>query len=244
MNLSENTKVRDVAVSNSNARKILEQAGMDYCCGGDKSLRDACIQSDTSSDTSLDEIMERLRTTDEPLSQKDAEWTLAPLHELTRHIVNRHHAYVREAIQHIEPLLEKVKAKHGQRHPEIAEIEALFSQTAEEMIAHMQKEEQILFPYINALALSAAEKRAVEPPFFRSVRNPIRTMMKEHDSAGELTKQIRRESFGYTAPADACASFQALYRELGEFEADLHEHVHLENNILFPRAIELESAPH
>lgn len=239
MNLSENTKVKEVAVSNSNARKILEQAGVDYCCGGDRSLRDACTQSDAS----LDEIMERLRSADEPLSQKDAEWTLAPLHELTRHIVNRHHAYVRDAIQRIEPLLQKVREKHGQRHPEIIEIEALFSQTAEEMIAHMQKEEQVLFPYINGLALSVAEKRAIEPPFFRTVRNPIRTMMKEHDSAGELTKQIRRESSGYTAPADACASFQALYRELGEFEADLHEHVHLENNILFPRAIELEAAP-
>lgn len=239
MNLSENIKVKEVAVSNSNARKILEQAGVDYCCGGDKSLRDACMQSDVP----FDEIMRRLRATDEPLSAKDVEWTIAPLDELTRHIVNRHHVYVREAIRRIEPLVEKVKAKHGQRHPEIAEIEALFSQTAEEMIAHMQKEEQILFRYINALSLSVAEKRTIEPPFFRTVRNPIRTMMTEHDSAGELTRQIRRESSEYAAPADSCASFQALYRELGEFEADLHEHVHLENNILFPRAIELETAP-
>lgn len=239
MNLSENTKVKEVAMSNSNARKILEQAGVDYCCGGDRSLRDAC----TESDASLDEIMACLRRADVPLLQKDVEWTVAPLNELTRHIVNKHHAYVREAIQRIEPLLEKVKARHGQHHREIVDIEELFSQTAEEMIAHMQKEEQVLFPYINALTLSVAEKRAIEPPFFRTVRNPIRTMMKEHDSAGELIKQIRRESSGYTAPVDACASFQALYRELGEFEADLHEHVHLENNILFPRAIELEVAP-
>lgn len=238
MNLSEKTKVKEIAVSNSNARQILEQAGVDYCCGGDKSLRDACTQSDAS----LDEIMERLQTADEPLSQNDAGWTVAPLHELTRHIVDRHHAYVRDAIRRIGPLFEKVKAKHGQHHPEIAEIEALFFQTAEEMIAHMQKEEQVLFPYINALALSVADKRAIEPPFFRTVRNPIRTMMKEHDSAGELTKQIRRQTREYKAPTDACPSFQALYRGLGEFGADLHEHVHLENNILFPRAIELEAA--
>lgn len=239
MNLSENTKVREVASSNSNARKILEQAGVDYCCGGDKSLRDACAQSETS----FDEIMARLRATEEPLSSQNAEWAVAPLNELTRHIVGRHHSYVREAIRRIEPLLEKVMAKHGERHPEIANIEALFFQTAEEMIAHMQKEEQVLFPYINALALSVAANRAIEPPFFRTVRNPIRTMIKEHDSAGELTRQIRREASEYNPPSDACLSFQALYRELQEFEVDLHEHVHLENNVLFPRAIELEEAP-
>lgn len=239
MNMSEETKVKEIAVSNATARKILEQAGVDYCCGGDKSLRDACTQSDAS----LDEIMERLRTAEEPLSSQDAQWTLAPLHELTRHIVNRHHSYVREAIRRIEPLLAKVKGKHGERHPEIANIEALFYQTSEEMIAHMQKEEQVLFPYINVLVLSVAENRAIEPPFFRTVRNPIRTMMKEHDSAGELMRQIRRKTSEYKAPPDACFSFQTLYRELEEFEADLHEHVHLENNILFPRAIELEVAP-
>lgn len=239
MNVSENTKVKQVAMSNSNARKILEQAGVDYCCGGDKSLRDACTQSDAS----LDEIMERLQAAEEPPSGRDAQWTLAPLLELTRHIVNRHHSYVREAIRRIEPLLGKVRAKHGERHPEIANIEALFFETAEEMVAHMQKEEQVLFPYINALALSAAENRAIERPFFGTVRNPIRTMMKEHDSAGEQMREIRRETSEYKAPTDACPSFQALYRELGEFEADLHEHVHLENNVLFPRAIELEAAP-
>lgn len=191
----------------------------------------------------MDEIMERLRTADELLSCQNAEWALAPLHELTRHIVSRHHLYIREAIRRIEPLLEKVKAKHCERHPEIANIEAVFFQTSEEMISHMQKEEQVLFPYINALALSVAENRTIEPPFFRTVRNPIRTMIKEHDSAGELMRQIRRETSEYKAPPDACSSFQTLYRELEEFEADLHEHVHLENNVLFPRAIELEVAP-
>lgn len=239
MNLSENTKVRQVAMSSSDARKILEQAGVDYCCGGDKSLRDACTQSDAS----LNEIMERLRVAEEPLSGQGAEWTLAPLPELTRHIVSRHHSYVREAIRRIEPLIGKVKAKHGERHPELIRVETLFLQTADEMIAHMQKEEQVLFPYINALALATAENRAIEPPFFRTVRNPIRTMMKEHDSAGELIRGIRRETLDYKAPSDACPSFQALYRELAEFEVDLHEHVHLENNVLFPRAIELETAP-
>ena len=238
-NISEDTKVRDIAVANSNARQILEQAGVDYCCGGDKSLRDACTQSEVS----LEEIMARLQSAEQPLWAQDSEWTTAPLYGLTRHVVTRHHAYVREAIPKISGLLIKVEGKHGARHPELARVAALFRQTGEEMIAHMQKEEHVLFPYIEELARSIAEKREIEPPFFRTVRNPIRTMLKEHDSAGDLVHQIRRETSEYKAPADACPSFQALYRELREFETDLHEHVHLENNILFPRAIELESAP-
>jgi len=239
MNLSGDTKVKEIALSNAGAREVLEKAGVDYCCGGDKPLRDACTQSDVG----LEEVMDRLHAVGEPATAQDAGWMLAPLNELTRHIVDHHHRYVREAIRRTQPLLARVKGKHEVRHPELASIDMLFRKTGEEMIAHMQKEEQVLFPYIDALARSITEKRELEPPFFRTVRNPIHTMMKEHDSAGELVRQIRGATSEYTPPADACSSFQALYRELQEFETDLHEHVHLENNILFPRAIELESAP-
>jgi regulator of cell morphogenesis and NO signaling len=110
------------------------------------------------------------------------------------------------------------------------------------MIMHMQKEEQILFPYIDSLERSVNAHSSVEPPFFQTVVNPIQAMMKDHDSAGELLRQIRKASGEYTAPADVCTTFKALYQELREFEADLHQHVHLENNILFPRAVELEGA--
>jgi len=110
------------------------------------------------------------------------------------------------------------------------------------MIMHMQKEEQILFPYIDALEKAARAHGSVEPPFFQTVRNPIHAMMKEHDAAGEIVKQIRKASSEYTAPADACPNYNTLYQDLREFEADLHEHVHLENDILFPRAVEMEAA--
>ena len=135
-----------------------------------------------------------------------------------------------------------MNAKHGPNHAEIPAIRDLFAQVGREMIMHMQKEEQILFPYIDAVERAANGKGAVEPPFFQTVRNPIQMMMKEHDSAGDLVRQIREASGGYAAPADACTSFKALYQELQQFEADLHEHVHLENNILFPRAVEAEAA--
>ena len=107
---------------------------------------------------------------------------------------------------------------------------------------HMQKEEQILFPYIEALERAAAGNGTLEPPFFQTVRNPVHAMMNEHDSAGEALRAIRKLSSAYQAPADGCESYRELYRSLGEFEADLHTHIHLENNILFPRAVELEAA--
>ena len=237
MNLNDQTKVKDIAVSNAGARKILEDAGLDYCCGGGKSLQEACLHADVPAE----DILKRLRENGRDITPEDANWTSAPLSDLTRHIREKHHRYVRQAIVRIQPLLDKVGAKHGKNHPEIADIQRLFTEVGREMIMHMQKEEQILFPYIDALEKAASAHGSVEPPFFQTVRNPIHAMMKEHDAAGELVKQIRTTSSEYTAPADACPSYKALYQDLREFELDLHHHVHLENNILFPRAVDMEA---
>jgi regulator of cell morphogenesis and NO signaling len=201
-------------------------------------LHDACAQAGVSSE----EILNRLRDNSGQVRPADANWVSAPLGELTEQIRKKHHRYVRETIPRIRGLVAKVKAKHGENHPEIADIENHFSALGQEMIMHMQKEEQILFPYIEALEKSVNGNGTLEPPFFQTVRNPIHAMMEEHDSAGELVRQIRKASSEYTPPMDACESYQALYKDLHEFEKDLHQHVHLENNILFPRAVELESA--
>ena len=238
MNFNDETKVKDIALSNPAARQILEDAGLDYCCGGGKSLHEACLHADVPAE----EILTRLRENSKHVDPDEASWTSAPLGDLTRHIRDRHHRYVRESIARVQPLLEKVETKHGKSHSEIANIRRLFAEVAREMIMHMQKEEQILFPYIDALEKATNAHGSVEPPFFQTVRNPIHAMMKEHDAAGELVKQIRKASLEYTTPADACTSYKALYQDLREFEADLHQHVHLENNILFPRSVELEAA--
>ena len=238
MIFSNETRVKDIVLANPEARQILEDAGVDYCCGGGKSLQDACAHADVSSE----EILKRLRENSKLVRPDEKAWTSAPLGDLTRHIREKHHRYVREAIGRIKTLLEKVKAKHGENHPEIAELQRLFTEVGQEMIMHMQKEEQILFPYIDALERSTAGNGSLEPPFFQTVKNPIHAMMKEHDSAGDLVKQIRKASGDYTPPTDACTSYKALYQDLHEFEADLHQHVHLENNILFPLAVEMEAA--
>ncbi len=237
MNFNDETKVKDIALSNPAASQILEDAGLDYCCGGGKSLHEACLHADVPAE----EILKRLRENSKHVSPDEANWASAPLVDLTRHIRERHHRYVREAIARVQPLLDKVEAKHGKNHSEIADIRRLFTEVGREMIMHMQKEEQILFPYIDALEKATNAHSSVEPPFFQTVRNPINAMMKEHDAAGELVKQIRKASSEYTAPAGACTSYKTLYQDLRQFEADLHQHVHLENNILFPRAVEMET---
>jgi regulator of cell morphogenesis and NO signaling len=238
MNFSSETKVKDIVAANPGSTRVLEAVGVDYCCGGNNSLHDACLHAGVSEE----DIMQRLRENKTDVGPGDENWTSAPLGELTRYIREKHHAYVREAIRRVSPLLARVKTKHGNNNPEIAEIEELFLKVARELIMHMQKEEQILFPYIEEVERAANGQGTVEPPFFQTMRNPIHAMMEEHDAAAALVRQIRTASAAYTPPATACASYQALYRDLQEFEADLHQHVHLENNILFPRAVEMETS--
>lgn len=228
MSFGKETKVTEVAPT----------GGAESCCGGKRSVHDPCAGAGVPSD----EILERLRRNREKAEDEDRKWLSAPLTDLTGHILEKHHAYVRAAISRVRVLSEKVKTKHGANHPELATIQDTFESLAQEMIAHMQKEEHILFPYINSLERVSDGKETFEAPFFQSVRNPIQAMMSEHDAAEDLTRQIREASQGYVLPPEARESYRQLYTLLGEFEADLHGHVHLENDILFPRAIELEAA--
>ena len=130
---------------------------------------------------------------------------------------------------------------HGEHHPELRKLEVIFRGLEVELIGHMLKEEHILFPYIEALETAVADGETVPTPFFGTVRNPVRMMMQEHDDAGQALLRLREASSNYEVPADGCTSFRMLYQALEEFEKDLHQHIHLENNILFPRAAELEA---
>ncbi|HKV26589.1 MAG TPA: iron-sulfur cluster repair di-iron protein [Candidatus Acidoferrum sp.] len=236
MTYGSDTRVNEIALSGAGARQILEHAGIDYCCGGGKSLRDACLAANVPAE----EILRELQESGSKFETDESRWTEAPLAELTKHIREEHHQYVRRSIPRLRALLAKIREKHGGRHRELGEIEKLFGDVARELLAHMQKEEQILFPFIESMEHAGKNNAGIELPFFRTVRNPIHAMMMEHDNAGELVRRIRAQSNGYMAPADACTSYQAAYQELQAFEKDLHLHVHLENNILFPRAVEME----
>ena len=238
MSWSESNTVREIVVENPDAVRVFESAGIDYCCGGRRTLREACEQANVP----VANILASLAKLDEAPPESARKWNDAPLSDLTRHIVEKHHGYVRQEVDRLLPLLQKVVSKHGTKHSELPAIETFFSVIAQEMSTHMRKEEQVLFPYIQQMDEAVRARRPIPPAFFGSIENPIANMMADHDDAGELTRQIRVLSNNYTAPAGACPSYIALYKGLEEFEHDLHQHVHLENNLLFPQALEMEKS--
>lgn len=226
--------VRDIAVGTPATMRVFENYKIDYCCGGHIPFAEACETAGVEVQQVWGDIervlSEKTLTADDP-----SKWTQAALAD---HIVETHHEYTRGAIARLVPLLEKVCDRHGKQHAELMEIQAIFGSVARDMELHMHKEEQILFPFIKQL--ETARFGEYVPAHFGTVQNPVRMMMLEHDAAGEMLRRIRELSRDFTLPEGACPSFMGLYDGLEEFEKDLHRHVHLENNILFPRAIEME----
>ena len=240
MNISDTNTVRDLAAGIPGATRVFENFGIDYCCGGQRTLADACQIANRSVEDLLRSLEEAERASQSGGDERD--WRREPLTELAEYIVDSHHSFTRQETDRLEKLFDKVCSRHGEKHPELFEAQRTFSHLRQDLIPHMLKEEQALFPYIARMEEAVSERRAVPPPFFGTVRNPVRMMMMEHDTAGDLLKQLRNATNGYTAPPDGCPSFQTLYQSLAAFEADLHQHIHLENNILFPRAVEMEEA--
>jgi regulator of cell morphogenesis and NO signaling len=228
--------VRELVLANPAAARTLERFGIDYCCGGNKSLAEACANAGVP----VEQVAGALQ---KPQSIADArDWQIAPLAELTRYIVEKHHTFTREELTRIKSLLVKVVSVHGTNHPELTRVQSIFREIDKELTTHMMKEEEILFPYIEEMEAAVSAKRSLPPFMFGSVQNPVRMMMMEHDSASDALREMRASTNSYAVPADGCVSYQELYRALPAFEADLHEHIHLENNILFPRSIQMEQA--
>ncbi|MFB3921303.1 MAG: iron-sulfur cluster repair di-iron protein [Terriglobia bacterium] len=238
MSVSTEKTVRELALEFPQATRVFEKLGIDYCCGGHKSLGEACAGANLSAKEVLDALVSAQPASS--ASPGDGQWQEASLTDLVNHILDTHHKYTREEISRLGPLLNKVCSVHGQNHAELLSIRDAFRGLAQELTTHMMKEEMVLFPYIVRMEESVIQKDPILPSPFGTVRNPVSMMMHEHDSAGEALRAMRDASGGYVPPADACISYQTLYKALAEFEADLHQHIHLENNILFPRAIEME----
>jgi regulator of cell morphogenesis and NO signaling len=227
-----------LALENPSATRVFEKLGIDYCCGGNRSLEEACSTANLSADEVLDSL-EAAERAAQP-TQQDRDWQTEPLAELIAHINNTHHKYTREEIARLGPLFDKVCSVHGENHSELTHMRATFRGLAQELTMHMMKEEMVLFPYVVRMEEAVIQGEPVLPPPFGTVENPVAMMMHEHDSAGEALRSMRQASAGYNPPPDACVSYQTLYQALAGFEADLHQHIHLENNILFPRAIAME----
>jgi len=232
--------VREMALEIPAATAVFEKLGIDYCCGGGQTLAQAC----QAANVSISQVAEALAAASraESATAEARDWQIEPLAELLAHIQSTHHVYTREAIGRLGPLFDKVCPVHGENHPELLRLREIFGGLAGELTTHMMKEEIVLFPHVLRMEEAVVAKEPVLPSPFGSVRNPVAMMMAEHDGAGNALRNMRRMSNGYTAPSDACVSFQTLYKALAALEADLHRHIHLENNVLFPRAIEMERA--
>ena len=229
--------VRDIALEQPTAIRVFEQFGIDYCCGGRKPLAEACAAGSLE----IEAVIAALEDAEKKPATEVESWAGRSLQSLSSHIVTKHHAYVKTELPRLALLAQKVVNRHGSTKPELPMIAAALAQLDDELTQHLGKEESILFPYIALLEQSVPLGTARPESCFGTVANPIAMMTQEHDAAGGLLAGIRRLSGDFTTPPDACPTFHAFYDGLREFEQDLHQHIHLENNILFPRAIELES---
>ncbi len=230
--------VREIALNQPSSIRVFEQFGIDYCCGGRKPLAVAC----TEQDIEIGSLLAALESAAETPDAGAKDWNNASLESLVEHITSTHHEYVKRELPRLDTLAKKVVARHGSNHAEVAEIHAALMKLDAELTQHLAKEELVLFPYIAKLERALLNGEARPHGCFGTVANPIAMMTQEHDAAGALLAEIKQLSRGFTPPADACTTFHAFYAGLKEFEQDLHQHIHLENNILFPRAIEMEAS--
>lgn len=219
--------------------EVFKRFGIDFCCGGGRTVKEACEKQGVSYSDLEAELLKMQHQDDvtEPMNFNAWDPRL-----LVDYILYTHHTYVRENIPLLQEFTAKVAKVHGHANPEVVEIAALFGEMAVELEQHMMKEERILFPYVKRLAgLRGLQEPMGQPPF-GTVQNPIRMMELEHERAGEIMAEIRRLSHDFTPPDHACTTYRVSYFKLEEFEADLHKHIHLENNILFPKALAAEQA--
>ncbi len=216
--------------------EVFKKFGIDFCCGGKKTLEKACQEKGIN----ISELQNELKQTETEsvtASQKYSEWDPGFLSD---YIVNTHHKYVEKALPVIYEYTQKVARVHGYAHPETIEIANIFEQVIEELNHHMMKEEEILFPYIKWLEQAYSNGSGLESSKFQTVMQPIGVMEQEHEEVGMLLEKIKELSSNFIPPASACTTYRLAYAKLKEFEEDLHQHIHLENNILFPAAFQLE----
>ncbi len=216
--------------------RVFEAWKIDYCCGGRTPLADACAIAGRTIDDFIAELEKSVAVPD----GVGRDWAGETLTGITRHLCATYHVYTRQELETLIPLAEKVQGVHGERRLELAKVVALVHELSGDMLPHMLKEEQVLFPYVEQLESVSGTGRPAPTPFFGTVRNSVRMMMLEHDRVGELLADLRAVTESYALPEGACFSYRELYRRLEEFERKTHEHVHIENNVYFPRAVALE----
>jgi regulator of cell morphogenesis and NO signaling len=233
--MNPDSTVGQLVVERPARARVFEKFGIDYCCGGKKPLAAVC----SAKGLDISQVLLAIDIADSVSTLAPAQdWSQGTLTDLARHIETTHHAYLKSELPRLDYLTERVFNAHGGRHAELAQLRAVFVAFKEELEQHMQKEERILFPLCRNLECGSPSPDV----HCGSIANPIAVMEREHDDAGNALAQMRQLTNDYTPPAGACNTYRAMLSSLAELEADMHQHVHKENNILFPRAIALEAA--
>ena len=227
------TTVGQLVVSKPHLARVLEELGIDYCCGGKRPLDEVCHEKGLDPE----QVLSRLNATPEPPAPSETDWNSATLSQLADHILDTHHAYMHAELPRLAGLVDKIVAVHGRNHPELIRLRELYDSLRAEIDSHLMKEEQILFPLIKQIEKAGGPVGS----HCGSVANPIRVMEHEHDSAGEVLAEMRQLTGGYATPPDGCATYRTTMEGLSRMEADLHQHIHKENNILFPRVVQVEA---
>lgn len=228
-----NSRLGALVAERPGRARVLEKYSLDYCCHGKRPLDEVCAEKKID----IELLLKELRQSDEERPADERDWLAAPMSELADHIVATHHAYLNENLPRLKELIAKVVQAHGKAHTELAAVEDIFQDMVEELVSHMKKEELVLFPIIRQLEAA----RTLPPMHCSSVNNPIRVMEHEHGTVGAALEALRALTNDYTPPANVCNTYRVMLDGLAELEADLHIHIHKENNILFPRAAEREA---
>ncbi len=227
--------IGEIVVDDYRTSKIFEQYGIDFCCGGQVLLAEACKEKGIDPETIIGEL-DALKSKHIEQDQNYGSWELPFLID---YIVNVHHGYLNENTEQIKAHTQKIAAVHGERHSELLEISSLFNKIANDMAAHLKEEEDVFFPALKRVVLNKKTNSALSTKDVQLISQSLKNLGQDHDEIGEAVHKINHLTNGYILPGDACNTFILTYRELKEFENDLHKHVHLENNILFSKTVKL-----
>ena len=239
MEIVEEQIIGELVAQNYKTASVFKKFKIDFCCNGNRTISEACERKNLNAAVLINELNKMIISQEQNIDFNSWELDL-----LADYIEKTHHRYVIAKIEEIKPYLNKVVKVHGNHNPELKEIEILFNQSAHELTQHLQKEEMVLFPFIRNMVNSKIEKKPLLIPHFGTVENPISMMKNEHQNEGERFEKIAGLSNNYTPPSHACNTYRVTFALLKEFEDNLHQHIHLENNILFPKAIHLEKEFH
>lgn len=236
MKITENSIIGDLVAQDYRTASVFKEYSVDFCCNGNRTIANACERKNINPAT----MIQQLQKATESNNDVTIDYNSWPIDLLADYIEKKHHRYVEQKILEIKPYLDKVARVHGERHPELHQIKQHFYDCADELTMHMKKEELIIFPFVRKLVKSQSTHEKPESPQFGSIQSPIEMMKHEHDTEGERFRKIEELSDHYNPPQDACNTYKVTFSLLKEFEEDLHLHIHLENNLLFPKAIEME----